>query len=163
MKSFLTSYSTCPQFLALRSIWGFWKWSQMMPYSPKYWVCDHNHVSSMPRSWVTPEFHFLKSFLTSYSTCTQILALRSIWGVWKWSQMIPYTPKHWCCHQNHVFSIFRSWVTPEVRILLLEVLLDLLQPHHSVLGLQVNLRLLKNGPKWLPIPKNLGLDPKSSV
>ena len=63
------------------------------------------------------ECHTLKSFLTSYSTCTQFLALRSIWGFWKWSQMIPYTPKHWCCHQNHVFSIFRSWVTPEVYFL----------------------------------------------
>ena len=84
------------------------------------------------------EFHFLKYFLTSYSPSTQFLAFRSIWGFWKWSQMIPHIPKHWFCHQNHVSSMLRSWV----RISLLEVLLDLLQPLHPVLGLQVDLRLL---------------------
>ena len=46
------------------------------------------------------KFNFLKSFLTSYSPSTQFLSYRSFWGLWKWSQMIPHTPKHWFCHQN---------------------------------------------------------------
>ena len=87
LKYFLTSYSPSTQFLAFRSIWGEWKWSQMISHTPKHWVCHQNHVSSMLRSWITPqvEIHFLKSFLTSYSPSTQFLALRSIWGFWKWS------------------------------------------------------------------------------
>ena len=52
--------------------------------------------------------------------------------------MNPHIPKHWVCHQNHVSSMFRSLV----RISLLEVLLDLLQPIHSVHDFQVELRLL---------------------
>ena len=87
------------------------------------------------------EFHFSKSFFTSYSLSTQFLTFRSIWGFWKWSQMMPYSPKYWVCH--HVSSMPRSWVTPEVRISLLEVLLDLLQYLHQVLGLKVDLRYLK--------------------
>ena len=50
------------------------------------------------------DFHFLKYFLTSYSPSTQFLAFRSIWGFLKWSQMIPHIPKHWFCHQNHVYK-----------------------------------------------------------
>ena len=84
------------------------------------------------------EFHFLKYSLTSYSPSTHFLAFRLIWGFWKWSQMIPHITKHWFCHQNHVSSMLRSWV----RILLLEVLLDLLQPIHPVHDCQVELRLL---------------------
>ena len=96
------------------------------------------------------EFHILKSLLTSYSPTTQYLSFRSIWGILKWSQMIPHTPKHWFCHQNHVSSMLRSWVTIQVRILLLEVLLHLLQPLHPVLVLQVNLRPLKMVPTYSP-------------
>ena len=51
--------------------------------------------------------------------------------------------KYWLWPQNHVSSLLRSSATPRVRILLLEVLLDLLQPLHPVLDLQVTLRLLK--------------------
>ena len=61
------------------------------------------------------EFHFLKSFLTSYINCTQFLALWSIWGFWKWSQMIPHTQKHGDWHQNHVSSMSSSKVTLLVR------------------------------------------------
>ena len=85
------------------------------------------------------EFHSLKCFLTSYSPSTVFVAFRSIWGVWKWSQMIAYAQKHSFGHQNHLSSVLRSWV----RISLLEVLHDLLQPLHPVHGLQVNLRPLK--------------------
>ena len=84
------------------------------------------------------EFHSLKCFLTSYSPSTVFVVFRSIWGVWKWSQMISYAQKHSFGHKNDVSSMLRSWV----RISLLEVLLDLLQPLQPVHGLQVDLRLL---------------------
>ena len=54
--------------------------------------------------------------------------------------MIPHTPKHWFCHQNHVSTMLRTRVTPKVIISLLEVLLNLLQPVHPVLALQFILR-----------------------
>ena len=95
-------------------------------------------------------------FLTSYSPSTQFLAFWSIWGFWKWSQMIPHIPKHWFFHQNHVSIMLRSWV----RISLLEVLLDLLQPLHPVLGLQVDVRLLKMVTNDSPYPKILVLSPE---
>ena len=87
------------------------------------------------------------------SPSTQFLAFSSVWGFWKWSQMIPHTPNQ---NQNHVSSIIRSWI----RISLLEVLLDLLQPLHPVLGLQVDLRLLKMVPNESPCSKTLGMTPK---
>ena len=99
------------------------------------------------------EFHFLKYFLTSYSPSTQFLDFRSIWGFWKWSQMIPHTPKPGVRHQNQVFSIFRT----KVRNLLLEGVLDLLHPLHPVLGLQVDLRLLKLVPNDSSCTKTLVL------
>ena len=102
------------------------------------------------------EFHILKYFLTSYSPSTQFLAFRSIWGLWNWFQMIPHARKHWICHQNHVSSMLRSWV----RISHLEVLLDLLQPVHSVLGIQVDLRLLKLVPNDSSCTKTLVLPPE---
>ena len=98
------------------------------------------------------EFYFLKYFLTSYSPSTQFLAFRSIWGFWKWSQMIPHITKHWFSCQTHVSRTLRSWV----RISLLEVLLDLLQPLHPVLGLAVRSGASENGPKWFPISQNIG-------
>ena len=66
------------------------------------------------------EFHFLKFLLNCYSASTQFLSFRSIRGFWRWSQMIPHTPKHCFCHQNNVSSMLRTWVTPKVRISLLE-------------------------------------------
>ena len=52
LKYFLTSYSPSTHFLALRSIWGFWNWFQMIPHDWKHWFCHQNHVSSMLRSWI---------------------------------------------------------------------------------------------------------------
>ena len=94
----------------------------------------------MIRSLITPklEFHSLRSSLASYSLYSLFLTFRSIWGLWKWSQMIAHAQKHGFGHQNHVSSMLRSWV----RISLLEVLLDLLQPIHPVHDFQVKLRLL---------------------
>ena len=59
-------------------------------------------------------------------------------------------------HQNHVSSMLWSWV----RISILEVLLDLLQPLHPVLGLQVDLGLLKMVTNDSPYPKTLVLSPE---
>ena len=56
--------------------------------------------------------------------------------------------------------MFRSWVTPQVRISFLEVLLYLLKPLHPVLGIQVDLRLLKMVPNDFPCSKTLDLTPK---
>ena len=53
-------------------------------------------------------------FLTSYSPSTQLLAFRLIWGFWKLSQMIPHAPKHWFCHKNHVSSMLRRCVNPQI-------------------------------------------------
>ena len=125
---------------------------------PKWFPIPQNRTRTMSLSCSEAEleFHFLKYFLTSYSPSTQFLAFRSIWGFLKWSQMIPHIPKHWFSNQNHVCGMLRSWV----RISLLEVLLDLLQPLHPVLGLQVDLRLLKMVPNDSPYPKTLVLSPE---
>ena len=50
----LTSYSPSSLFWAFRSIWGFWKWSQMIPHTQKPGVYKKKQVSSMFRSGVTP-------------------------------------------------------------------------------------------------------------
>ena len=78
-------------------------------------------------------------------------------------KMVPndsHTPKHWFCHQKHVLSMLKSLVYPQVRMSLLEVLLDLLQPMHTVLGLQIDLRLLKIVSNDSPYPKTFSLIPK---
>ena len=135
--------------------------SEASENGPKWFPISQNigfvtRTMSLASSEAELEFHFLKYFLTSFSPSTQFLASRSIWGFWKWSQMIPHIPKPWFCHQNHVPSMLRSWV----RISLLEVLLDLLQPLHPVLGLQVDLGLLKMVTNDSPYPKTLGLSPE---
>ena len=63
--------------------------------------------------------------------------------------MIPHTQKHGVRHQNQVSSIIAS----KVRNILLEVVLDLLQPLHPILDIQVNLRVLKIIPNDSPYPK----------
>ena len=127
-----------------RSIWGFWKWAVLIAHTQKHGFGHQKQVSSMLRSLVTPklEFHFLKLSLASYSMYGLFLSFRSIWVLWKLSQMIAHAQKHGLGHQNHVSSMLRSWI----RISLLEVLLELiqlLQPLHRICGLQVNLRCLK--------------------
>ncbi len=47
-------------------------------------------------------FHSLKGFLTSYSPSTLFMAFMSIWGLWKWSQMISHSKKHGAQQQNDV-------------------------------------------------------------
>ena len=63
-------------------------------------------------------------------------------------------------HQKRVFSMFRSWITPQVRLSLLEVILGPLQPFHPILDCQVDLRLLKMAPNDSPSPKTWGLTPE---
>ena len=50
LKSSLTSYSPSAAFLTFRLIWGFWKWSPVIPHNPKHGVWHQNHVCSMLRS-----------------------------------------------------------------------------------------------------------------
>ena len=73
-----------------------------------------SEASDQPRG--QKRFHFLKSSLPSYSLSILLLPFRSIQDFWKWFQMILHFPKHWFWHQNHVSSMFRSWVTPQVKI-----------------------------------------------
>ena len=114
----LTSYNPSTQFLTFRSIWASENGLNWFPISQN--IGFVTRTISLAGSEAELEFHFLKFLLTSYSPSTQFLAVRSIWGFCKWSQMIPHTPKHWFCHQNHVSSMLRTWVTPKVRISLLE-------------------------------------------
>ena len=48
----------------------------------------------------------------------------------------------------------------KVTISLLEVVQGLLQPLHTYLGLQIDLRFLKMAPMISPDPKNIGFDTK---
>ena len=66
--------------------------------------------------------------------------------------MIPHTQKNVVRHQNQVSNI----ITSKVRIFHLEVVLDLLQPLHLILDLQVNLGVLKIVPNDSPYPKTWG-------
>ena len=66
--------------------------------------------------------------------------------------MISRTPKHGVKHQNQVSSI----ITSEVGNLHHEGILDLLQPLHPILDLQVNLGFLKIVPNDSPYPKTWG-------
>ena len=113
-----------------------------------------DYVSSMLRSWVTSQVRIslLEVLLVLQQPLRPVLGLqvdlRILITVLNNS---PY-PKHWFCHKNHVSSMLWSWVTPQVRISLLEILLDLVQPVHPVLVHQVDLRLLKM--VWKDSPYN---------
>ena len=141
-----------------------WQWYNIMtfiggPCSPHTTFDTRTTFLAYFEAELVPklEFHFLKSFFTSYSLSTQFLTFRSIWGFCKWSKIIPYSPKHWFCHQNHVSSMLRSWVTPQVRIL------DFLQLLYPVLSLQGDLRLLIMVPNDSQYPKTLVLPPEACL
>ena len=112
-----------------------------------------NKVFVLPWGWKSVVF-----FVPKYTSHSRHLT--SAWGSWKLSQRIPHHPKHGFWPQNHVFSMFRSWITPQVRLSLLEVILDPLQPLHPILDCQVDLRLLKMVPNDSPSPKTWGLTPE---
>ena len=132
------------------------------------WRGCRRSIMGCRRSRTTSRSKFPTLLVMMLETCFWLwtsyipfLTFRSIWIFWKWSQMIPQTPKHGFWHKNHVSNMLRSWVTPQVRISLLEVLLDLLQPLHPVLGLQhardlilvSSPRVLGMGNPWRPFSK----------
>ena len=89
-KRSMTSYRQCSLFLRFRSIWGFCKWFQMIPYTQKRGV-EKN--PSLYLAWKSS--YFMKFSLTSYSPYRLFLTFRSIWGLWKWSWMIYHSKKNW--------------------------------------------------------------------
>ena len=91
LKSSLTSYSPTTQFLVKVDLRLLKRVPNDSP--PKHRFCQQNHVSSNLRSW--DRISLLEVLLVLL-----FMAFRSIWGFWTWSQMIPNTPKHWCCHWN---------------------------------------------------------------
>ena len=50
LKSSSTPYSLSTPFLTVRWIWGFWKWSLMIPHHPKHGVWHQNHDHGTFRS-----------------------------------------------------------------------------------------------------------------
>ena len=109
-------------------------------------------IKSLASPQAKLEIYTLKGSWTSYRPSTLFLTFRLIWGSRPWSQLIPHTQKHVDRHQNQVSSISTS----KVRNLHPEGVLDLLQPLHPILGLQVNLGVLKIVPNDSPYPKTWG-------
>ena len=48
-------------------------------------------IKSLEDSEQNLQFHYLKSFLASYSPSTLFLTFRWVWDFWKWFQMIAHT------------------------------------------------------------------------
>ena len=86
-KRSMTSYRQCSLFLRFRSIWGFCKWFQMIPYTQKCGL----KKTSLYLAWKSS--YSMKFYLTSYSPYRLFLTFRSIWGLWKWSRMISHSKK----------------------------------------------------------------------
>ena len=59
------------------------------------------------------QFHSLQSFLASYSPLTLFLTFRSIWGSWKWSQIIPHIQNLWVRHPNQRTSPCWTYSSPD--------------------------------------------------
>ena len=83
--------------------------------------------------------------------------LRSIWGVWKWSQWISHAQKPWDRHQNQVSSMFRTkvrnfhwifWNWPKMA-------------KNGHFGHSGQSEVSENGPNEFLMPKNLGRDAKN--
>ena len=154
MKWFWTSYIpffTSP--LGAR-FWGSWNWLQMISLitlGQKHWTkktfyhvrnqsdnfmpssCPWSPTAPRPCSWPPINLRFLKL-------------------VWNDSP----NRKTLVWYQNYVSSTIRTKVT----ISLHEVVLGLLQTLHPVLGLQIDLRLLKIVSNDSPYPKTFSLIPK---
>ena len=109
MKWFWTSY--IPFFTSPfgTRFWGSWKWFQVITLGQKHWICHQKH--SLPCSEPKLQFHAFKLSLVSYSPWTLFLTFRSIWGSWKWPQIIFHTQKPGVRHQTQVSSMTRSKVT----------------------------------------------------
>ena len=113
-------------------------------------------LNILPCSEPKLQFHAFKLFLVSYSISALFLTLqinlRFLKLVWNDSP----NPKTLVWYQNYVSSMIRTKVT----ISLHEVVLGLLQTFHPVLGLQIDLRLLKIVSNDSPYPKTFSLIPK---
>ncbi len=81
------------------------------------------------------------------------LPLRSIQGVWKWSQWISHAQNLWDRHQNQVYGMFRTKVT---NLAILSHFDWPKWPQTAILVTQVNLRCLKMVPMDFPCPKTKG-------
>ena len=68
-------------------------------------------IRSLACSQPNLQFHSLKLSLAVYSPSTLFLTFRSIWGSWKWPQIIFHTQKPGVRHQTQVSSMTRSKVT----------------------------------------------------
>ena len=97
------------------------------------------------------QFHSLKLSLASYYPSTLFLSFRSIWGSWKWSQLITHTQKHWVWHQNQVYQSnnFTPWSCSW----------PLTAPPHCSWPLDTS-ETLECDPKWFLLPKNICFDVK---
>ena len=123
----------------LKMVPNDYPWPKTLDLSPK--------KHSLPCSEPKLQFHAVKLSLVSYSTSTLFLTSRS--------NDSP-NPKTLVWYQNYVSSTIRTKVT----ISLHEVVLGLLQTLHPVLGLQIDLRLLRMVSNDSPYPKTFSLIPK---
>ena len=76
------------------------------------------------------------------------------------SQMIPHNTKHGSWSQNHVSSMLRSWVTPQVRIHFLKLSSTSYSPSTLFLILGWS-ESSENGPKWFPITQNMAFETRT--
>ena len=98
----------------LRSIWGVWQWYQWISHVPKPGDRHQNQVSMPFQTKVRNLAIFSPLYLILISQNDhkwQLWPLRSIWGVWQWSQWISHVPKHGDRHQNQV-SKQKLWIWP---------------------------------------------------
>ena len=96
--------------------------SQAPENGPKWFIiAKHMGIDSKSKSVLSLEpklqFHSLKSFLASYSPFPLFLTFRSIWGSWKWSQMIPLIQDPWVDIQTNWPALFGPIppLTPQMR------------------------------------------------
>ena len=126
-------HTTCSSKLSYSPSYNFTSWSSSWPptaHPPSSWPSGRSEASENDPKWcpiaqnigfatttmslacpeaeLLPklEFHFLKSFLTSYSPSTQFLTFRSNWGLQKCSQMIPHSTCPLVRHQKQLSSQF---------------------------------------------------------
>ena len=144
LKFFLTSYSPYRLFSAFRSIWGLWKWFQMIPHTQK-----PGGLKKI-RSLACLEAELLREdVLDLLQPIHAVLDLRVNLGPLKMvSNDSPY-PKTWGLKKNQVSSLLGSRVTPR----------RCPWPPTARIGCSWpsgQSGASENGPKWFPIPKNLG-------
>ena len=124
-----------PNDFPYQRIWGLKKVSSMLrsqvtprscPWPPTARTGPSDGSENYPKWFPIPKNLGFKKHI-SYRPFRLFSSFRSIWGLWKWSQMIPYTQKPGVKKNRSVACIEAE--------LLPEVLLDLLQPVQAVLAL----------------------------